>query len=70
MIKQLNEDKFEYRVQLNAIVDCIRFLFCRGLAFRGHDESQGSSNKGNFLELLQFLGYHNESINEVLQNTP
>ena len=70
MIKQLNEDKFEYRVQLNAIVDCIRFLFCRGLAFRGHDESQGSSNKGNFLELLQFLGDHNEFINEVLQNTP
>ncbi|XP_050248963.1 uncharacterized protein LOC126696235 [Quercus robur] len=38
-----------------------------GLAFRGHDESQGSSDKGNFLELVQFLGDHNESINEVLQ---
>ncbi|KAM4110991.1 hypothetical protein ACJW30_05G033800 [Castanea mollissima] len=37
--------------------------------FRGHDESQGSSDKGNFLELLQFLGDHNESINEVMQNT-
>ena len=70
MIKQLNEDKFEYRVQLNAIVDCIRFLLCRGLAFCGHDESQGSSDKGNFLELLQFLGDHNESINEVLQKVP
>ncbi|XP_065618794.1 uncharacterized protein LOC136062960 [Quercus suber] len=42
----------------------------RGLAFRGHDESQGSSDKGNFLELLQFLGDHNESINEVLQKAP
>ena len=29
--------------------------------------SQGLSNKGNFLELLQFLGDHNEFINEVLQ---
>ena len=52
---------------LNAIVDCIRFLLCWGLAFRGHDESQGSSDKGNFLELVQFLGDHNESINDVLQ---
>ena len=47
-----------------------KFLLCRGLAFCGHDESQGSSDKGNFLELLQFLGDHNESINEVLQNAP
>ena len=41
-----------------------------GLAFRGHDESQDLSDKGNFLELLQFLGDHNKSINEVLQKTP
>ena len=53
LVKQSNQDKIEYRVQLNAIVDCIRFLLCRGLAFCGHDESQGSSDKGNFLELLQ-----------------
>ena len=40
----------------------------QGLAFRGHDESLDSSAKGNFLELLQFLADHNESINEVVQN--
>ena len=67
LVKQSNQDKIKYRVQLNAIVDCIRFLLCRGLAFHGHDKSQGSSDKGNFLELLQFLVEHNESINEVLQ---
>ncbi|KAL4626448.1 hypothetical protein ACB092_05G096900 [Castanea dentata] len=47
----------------------VKFNLFRGLAFRGHDESQSSSDKGNFLELLQFLGDHNESINEVMQNT-
>ena len=52
LIKQSNKDKHDYRVQLNAIVDCIRFLLCRELAFRGHDESQDSSDKGNFLELV------------------
>ena len=69
-VKQLNQDKIDYRVQLNAIVDCIRFILCWGLAFRGHDEYQGLSDEGNFLERLQFLGDHNESINEVLQKTP
>ena len=67
MVKQSNQDKIEYQVQLNTIVDCIRFILCRGLALRGHNESQGSSDKGNFLELLQFLGDHNESINAVFQ---
>ncbi|KAK4572314.1 hypothetical protein RGQ29_030664 [Quercus rubra] len=43
LVKQSNKDKHDYRVQLNAIVDCIRFLLCRGLVFRGHDESQGST---------------------------
>ncbi|XP_050255202.1 uncharacterized protein LOC126701110 [Quercus robur] len=40
------------------------------MSFHGHDESQDSSDKGKFLELLQFLGNHNESINEVLQKAP
>ena len=70
LVKQSNQNKIEYRVQLNAIADCIRFLLCQGLAFRGHDESQGLSDKGNFLGLLQFLGDHNKSINEVLQKAP
>ena len=70
LVKQSNQDKIEYQVQLNGIVDCIRFLLCWGLAFRGHNESQDSSDKGNFLELLQFLANHNESINEVLQKAP
>ena len=28
LVKQSNQDKIEYRIQLNAIVDCIRFLLC------------------------------------------
>ena len=62
-VKQTNEEKIKYRIQLNATVDCIKFLLRQGLAFRGHDESLDSSAKGNFLELLQFLADHNESIN-------
>ena len=56
LVKQSNKDKHDYRVQLNAIVDCIRFLLCRGLVFRGYDESQGSVIKEIFLSLYNFWG--------------
>ena len=45
LVKQSNKDKLDYRIQLNVIVDCIRFLLCWGLAFHGHNEFQGSSDK-------------------------
>jgi len=61
----------EYRLRLNASVDCIRFLLRQGLSFRGHDETKYSKNRGNFLELLRFLADHNVEIGGVvLQNAP
>ncbi|ESR36894.1 hypothetical protein CICLE_v10029993mg, partial [Citrus x clementina] len=69
--RQSKKTQSKYETRLNAVVDCIRFLLNQGLAFRGHDESDGSSNRGNFLELLHFLADHNEDINVVtLKNTP
>ncbi|XP_061999005.1 uncharacterized protein LOC133716314 [Rosa rugosa] len=60
-----------YRVRLGASVNCIRFLLRQGLAFRGHDASENSSNQGNFLELLQFLIDHNDEVRAVaLKNFP
>ncbi|KAL4573208.1 hypothetical protein LXL04_020007 [Taraxacum kok-saghyz] len=41
------------------------------LAFRGNDKSETSNNKGNFIELLQFLADHNQSIEAVtFHNAP
>jgi hypothetical protein len=34
----------------------------KGLAFRGHDESSSSLNKGNLLELIGFLKDNNEEV--------
>ncbi|KDO38015.1 hypothetical protein CISIN_1g048383mg, partial [Citrus sinensis] len=68
---QSEKTQSEYETLLNVVVDCIRFLLNQGLAFCGHDKSDGSSNKGNFLELLHFLADHNEDINLVtFRNTP
>ena len=50
---------------------CIKFLLHQGLAFRGHDESEESSNRGNFLELLKFLAGNSEEVHKyVLNNAP
>ncbi|XP_050112264.1 uncharacterized protein LOC126590798 isoform X2 [Malus sylvestris] len=43
--KQSDQARIDYRTRLNASLDCIRFLLRQGLAFRGHDESEDSSNK-------------------------
>ncbi|KAJ8749264.1 hypothetical protein K2173_018744 [Erythroxylum novogranatense] len=43
----------------------------QGLPFRGNDESENSTNQGNFLELLKFIASNNEEIrNVVLGNAP
>uniref|UniRef100_A0A7N0UFZ5 DUF4371 domain-containing protein n=1 Tax=Kalanchoe fedtschenkoi TaxID=63787 RepID=A0A7N0UFZ5_KALFE len=56
-----------YHTRLLASKDCVRFLLCQGLSFCGHDQSESSSNKGNFLELLNFVVDHNESIAPNIQ---
>ncbi|KAL0001481.1 hypothetical protein SO802_015262 [Lithocarpus litseifolius] len=71
----VNRKWLEYSIDKDAVSCFYCYLFGQdvgeqGGAFRGHDESQGSSDKRNFLELLQFSGDHNESINDVLQKVP
>ncbi|KAL5571482.1 hypothetical protein UlMin_021079 [Ulmus minor] len=70
-LKQLEQDRSDYRNCLNASVDCIRFLLRQGLAFRGDDEYEMSSNRGNFLELLQYTANQNHVVKAVtLKNAP
>ncbi|XP_048425028.1 zinc finger MYM-type protein 1-like [Pyrus x bretschneideri] len=46
-------------------------MYKTGLAFRGHDESLKSSNRSNYIELVQFLAYHNEKVKKVVfENAP
>ncbi|XP_022843312.1 zinc finger MYM-type protein 1-like [Olea europaea var. sylvestris] len=69
--KQSEQARNAYVTRLNASIDCVRVLLRQGHSFRGHDESEDSSNPGNFLVQLQFLAAHNETINAVtLGNAP
>ncbi|CAL9001959.1 unnamed protein product [Prunus brigantina] len=71
LIKQSNQARIDYRICLTASLDCVRFLLKQGLPFRGRDESDTSNNKGNYVELLQFLADHDEKVKAVvLENAP
>ncbi|XP_022883750.1 zinc finger MYM-type protein 1-like [Olea europaea var. sylvestris] len=68
----------EYSVEKDAAYCLYCYLFRTSFekqggwhSFRGHNESEDSSNPGNFLVQLQFLATHNEVINAVtLGNAP
>ncbi|XP_022873564.1 zinc finger MYM-type protein 1-like [Olea europaea var. sylvestris] len=71
LVKQSHQARTNYRIRLNASIDCVRFLLLQGMAFRGHDESEDSYNQENFLELLHWLCDHNPEIKAVaLTNAP
>lgn len=49
----------------------VRFLLLQGLAFRGHDESKNSLNKGNYLEILKLIAKKDSNAGKVmLENAP
>ncbi|XP_050150553.1 uncharacterized protein LOC126625529 [Malus sylvestris] len=69
--KHSDQARKAYRTCLNASIKCTKFLLRQGLAFHGHDESATSSNKGNYLELLQFLADNDDKVREVvMENAP
>lgn len=49
----------------------VRFLLEQGLAFRGHDESSTSLNRGNFLEMLDWYAARCKDVADVInENAP
>jgi hypothetical protein len=57
----------EYKGCLLVILGVVRFLLLQALAFRGHDESSTSSNKGNFLELLKWYKDKDKNVANLLR---
>ena len=54
-----------------ATVRSVRLLALQGCAFRGHDESPSSLNRGNFIAMVKIQGEVNDEIARVtLENAP
>ena len=51
---------------MNTAIKAVRYLLHQGLAFRGHDESKESKNKGKFRELVLLLAEENEKVKDVV----
>ncbi|XP_065060454.1 zinc finger MYM-type protein 1-like [Rhopilema esculentum] len=54
-IDRHNEEVRQNREMLKILSEATLFLGKQELSFRGHNESEGSLNKGNYLELLECL---------------
>ena len=70
MKKQSQLEKNEHSIRLNAAIDVCRFLLHQGQAFRGHDESKESGNKGNDLELMEYTSKQNSVIAKAFKFAP
>jgi hypothetical protein len=63
---QLESSKNAYYVRLNGAIDTSRLLLKQGLAFRGHDESKTSYNRGNYREFYHCLAEHDPALAKAL----
>lgn len=71
MSKHTDQDRIDYRTRLCASIGVVRILLKQGLPFRGHDESENSNNRGNFLEILEWLcGYNVDFKSVTFKNAP
>ena len=64
------EEKLNNRAILTIIIDIIRFLAKQNISFRGHRESEISSNRGNFIEMVHFVGKYNGDLQKWIDCHP
>jgi hypothetical protein len=68
--KTTSEQIVNNRLQLKASIDVVRVLAFQGVVFRGRNESVGSKNRENFLEILDLTVSYNEQVTEVIVKAP
>jgi len=60
----------EYLNRITIMLSIVRFLLLQALAFRGHDESSTSCNKGNFLEFVDWFRKRSKVVQNLLGDSP
>ena len=55
-VERYNEEVRQNRGMLSIISEAVLYLAKQELSFRGHDESKGSLNRGNYRVLLECFG--------------
>ena len=69
--KQTSKEIENNRLRLKTSIECAQWLAFQACAFRDHDESLDSKNRGNFIELIKHTSTFNENVAKfVLENAP
>ncbi|XP_050263883.1 uncharacterized protein LOC126708104 [Quercus robur] len=69
--KQTSKELENNQLRLKTSIECARWLAFQACAFRGHDESLDSKNRGNFIELIKLTSTFNDKVaSVVLENAP
>ena len=58
------------RYYIKTLAEVILFCAKQEIALRGHDESEESENKGNFLELIDVISRHDDKFAARLRSLP
>ena len=64
------QEREENRQIVQTIFDVVRHLAKQNTALRGHDETNYSTNRGNFLEELLFLSKYDKSLKRWMETHP
>lgn len=67
-VAQHNEQVKKNRQLLRRMIDVVCFLAKQELPFRGHDESESSLNKGNYVETLQLISDYDPLLKSHLES--
>ncbi|GFQ90147.1 TTF-type domain-containing protein, partial [Trichonephila clavata] len=66
-LQKREHEELYWRKVLKRIISTIKLLSRLGVAFRGHDEGQESTRKGNYLTCLDYLNEYDEFLMLHLQ---
>ncbi|KAL5834534.1 hypothetical protein ACOSQ4_014031 [Xanthoceras sorbifolium] len=64
------QEILQNQLRLKTSLETVKWLAMQGCAFRGNDESINSTNRGNFIEMIKYIGRVNKEIaGIVLENS-
>ena len=60
LVLEMEKEEKYWREVLRRVVSTMKLLGRLGIAFRGHDESEQSKRKGNYLSCLEYLSEYDD----------
>ncbi|XP_028107978.1 uncharacterized protein LOC114306840 [Camellia sinensis] len=64
--KQTSQQVAKNHLRLKTMIDAVQWLTFQACAFRGRNESHGSNNRGNVIELIKLLAFYNMDVVDVV----